>query len=302
MAMNFLLTIRDAVSRRKQQMHRSLARTEELAQRVRIRMNKRAVPDFLIVGAAKAGTTFLSRALNSHPDITLPENELNFFSENAHKGLDWYHSVFEKMETPLKGDKSTSYLLFTTIHPFMHRICPASRIIVCLRNPIDRAYSNWTMRQNMGLASLQMEKFNMRCIAGQGAIEGTDFESLFKAYLEKANIPRRKEFPLEIFERGLYAHQVSSLESTYPASRIKVVIQERMRMDKQEAYNEILDFLKMESHHIPSVKRPNKGNYAKVKPMKSALRKELVNFYADDVALLKKLLDDPLPEWKDFLD
>lgn len=298
--MNTMLNLRDFISRKKQQVRQLQQQSGEAANKLRAKCLKDSTPDFLIVGAAKAGTTFLSRALNGHPDISLPGKELNFFTENTHKGLDWYYAFFKKMKTPFKGDKSTSYLFFTTAHAYMHWICPDRKIIVCLRSPISRAFSNWTMRINMGLAEEQVAAFNAKCIDGQGAIADTSFGALVDAYFHEANIPRRKEFPLETIERGLYTHQLASIYSFYGTEKTKVVFQERMKKDQQAAYDEVLSFLGAPSAQLPPVQRSNTGNYSKSDPLSPELRKRLVEFYAPDVARLKTLLNDPLPEWTDF--
>lgn len=298
--MNNLLNLRDFISRQRHRLNQWLTQTSGAANAFKARVLAGSTPDFLIIGAAKAGTTFLSRALNGHPDISLPDKELNFFTENAHKGLDWYYSFFRKMTTPFKGEKSTSYLFFTPMHHYMHWICPHRKIIICLRNPISRAYSNWTMRTNMGLAEEQVNAFNARCVDGQGAICDTSFDALLQAYQHEANLPRRKEFPLEIIERGFYSHQIASVLSFYDPAKVKIVIQERMQNEQQAAYNDILDFIGAAQTNLPPVQRNNKGNYAQAAPLTTALREQLARLYQTDVARLKKMLNDPLTEWRDF--
>ena len=99
-------------------------------------------PDFIIVGGQRCGTTSVYNNLISNPDVTpATKKEIHFFSDNYHKGLTWYQNQFKKS---LCTGEATPYYIF---HPHsLRRISndiPNVRIIILLRNPVDRAYSHY---------------------------------------------------------------------------------------------------------------------------------------------------------------
>ncbi|HBE56702.1 MAG TPA: hypothetical protein DEG17_01505 [Cyanobacteria bacterium UBA11149] len=104
------------------------------------------LPNFLIIGSQKAGTTWIAKNLNQHPDIFLPKGEPHFFpKENFSKGLPWYEKYFqEAAREKAVGEKSTGYLCVTTspeIPGNIYRSFPDIKLIAVLRNPVHRAIS-----------------------------------------------------------------------------------------------------------------------------------------------------------------
>jgi hypothetical protein len=119
---------------------------------VKIHEKREKMPDFLIVGAAKAGTTSLYNYLIQHPKIDgAVRKEVHYFDRDYDKTIDYYRSCFPSLSQPndhITGE-ATPYYLF---HPYaperIHKTMPFTKIIILLRNPIDRAYShyNFTVR------------------------------------------------------------------------------------------------------------------------------------------------------------
>ncbi len=108
------------------------------------------VPDFLVVGAQKSGTTSLFLLLSKHPDIFLPSRkELQFFSSPLlyPKGLDWYATEFfsDCSDAQLAGEISPQYMYSSEIARRVHSDLPEAKIIAILREPIDRAWSHYQM-------------------------------------------------------------------------------------------------------------------------------------------------------------
>lgn len=109
-------------------------------------------PSFLIIGAPKSGTTALFNYLSKHPDILAPEiKEIDFFNCKSRfgKGLDYYHSHFPVINKKSKGkvtfEASVSYLANVYSPPRIHQYNPKIQMIVLLRNPVERIFSNWNM-------------------------------------------------------------------------------------------------------------------------------------------------------------
>ncbi len=110
------------------------------------------LPDFLIIGAAKCGTTSLHQQLNQHPDIYFPAiKEPTFFSEHGvgtwHKGIDWYSSLFaDAQANQLTGEASTSYskaFWYGDAPEKIHQLIPQAKLIYLIRDPIDQIISHY---------------------------------------------------------------------------------------------------------------------------------------------------------------
>jgi len=102
--------------------------------------------DFVGVGAQRSGTSWLHACLYEHPAICAPIKELHFFSRerNYERGLDWYVGHFDRCPPgTLRGEFSTSYLYAAEAAGRIRAAFPATRILMSLRNPVDRAYSQY---------------------------------------------------------------------------------------------------------------------------------------------------------------
>jgi hypothetical protein len=109
---------------------------------------KSSLPNVLIIGSAKCGTTSLHNYLSAHPDIKMSEvKELNFFSEPGvwERGLAWYEDQFDP-SVPIRGESSTSYTRAKNaalVSERVHDTIPDARLIYLVRDPIDRIRSDY---------------------------------------------------------------------------------------------------------------------------------------------------------------
>ena len=113
-------------------------------------------PDFIVVGAQRAGTTWLHNCLSEHPQVSLPEEkELHFFDNESH---DWIHPPYWQYHRccrhshpgQLWGDATPITMWWDPAPARIWRYNPSIRLVVCLRNPISRAYSHWSMEHARG--------------------------------------------------------------------------------------------------------------------------------------------------------
>ena len=126
----------------------------------------RTLPDFLIIGAQKGGTTSLYLYLNEHPNIGgAVIKEVSFFDKNYHQGLAWYRAQFP---TPLRklytrdvrkqnyivGEASPGYLIYPHAPERIAKILPRVKLIALLRNPVERAYSQYRHNVERGYEQL----------------------------------------------------------------------------------------------------------------------------------------------------
>jgi hypothetical protein len=158
----------------------------------------RVLPDFIIIGAQRSGSTSLYNYLIEHPDI-LPGlmKEVHFFDNNYHKGVNWYRSFFplaysiRRMERNHKrrtitGEATPYYLFYPHAPKRIHATCPDVKLIVLLRNPVERAYSHYHHEVRLGVEELPFAE----------AIER-----------EKTNIPREMAMILDDENYRSFGHQ-----------------------------------------------------------------------------------------------
>ncbi len=107
--------------------------------------------DFLIVGAAKSATTWLQRALQADPAVRMPDPELHYFSRESGRGDHWYLAAFpDPAGAAAVGEKSNSYMQSPEAAARIRAALPRIRIVAQLRDPVERAYSDYCMLYRRG--------------------------------------------------------------------------------------------------------------------------------------------------------
>jgi hypothetical protein len=178
-------------------------------------------PNFLVIGAQRSGTTWLDAALRAHPQIYLPERrkEIHYFDEHYARGAPWYREFFREAagRPGLKavGEITPRYLFDPLVPQRIAKDYPSMRLIAILRNPAERAYSQFGMH------------------VGRKGASGNDF----KAFLH--------ENP-DAFDRGLYHAQLERYRSCFPASQMLVLIFEEVMSARHTALNQVCRFLELD--------------------------------------------------------
>lgn len=114
--------------------------------------------DFVILGAAKSATTWLRHQLQSDPSVYMPDPELHFFSREFHRGTAWYLDQFlPHPGARLIGEKSNSYFDTEEAVERLRATLPAARLVVMLRDPVERAYSDYCMCYRRGEVPREIE-------------------------------------------------------------------------------------------------------------------------------------------------
>lgn len=238
--------------------------------------HKRNLPNFLIVGAQKSGTTALLYNLALHPEIFMARDplytELKFFSweKRWKRGVIWYMGHFTR-NSCLQGEKDPEYLFLQKCHSRMHTVVPKAKLIILLRNPVDRAYSQWNHYN---------EVYETRS-KNWGWIK-TDFET--------ALIKQK-----EIIKRGEYINQIIHLLKFFPKEQIYIGIAERLKANPSYELSKIFSFLEVPSISL-EVLNIHTRKYAY--PMKEETREKLHDHFQPFNQRLFALLGHSIPEWE----
>jgi len=241
------------------------------------RSNPGSLPDFLIIGAQKAGTTFLYYLLCQHPYVApTSEKELHFFdSQKFNKGEGWYRSNFppptsENGHKVITGEASPYYIY----HPLAARraaqVVPHARLIVLLRNPVDRAYSDYQNRLREGNEFLGFEE---AIEAEEERIKGEKEKMLADEGYSSAS-HRRHSY----LARGVYVDQIKEWHEHFDPDQLLVLKSEDFFVRLQESLGEVSNFLGLPAWQ-PEVLSASLRNESDYVPMSPAVREKLESYF-----------------------
>src|SRR5688500_1593416 len=105
-------------------------------------------PDFLVIGAMRSGTSSIYTYLKKHPNVVVSEvtKEIEYFSINFWKGLHWFSRHFAAKKDSIIGEVSPYYILHPHAARRISQLAPKVKLIALLRDPVERAYSNYWLR------------------------------------------------------------------------------------------------------------------------------------------------------------
>lgn len=257
----------------------------------------RALPDFLVIGVQRAGTSSLFRNLIRHPQvISCIRKEVHYFDAHFEHGEYWYRGHFplarrlRRRERTLgrrvvTGEATPIYLVDPQSQQRMLDLLPNARFVVLLRDPVARAYSQYRL-----------------------LVRRYDQDQVFEALLEKdpvltspdpVALMRREEPLFQTFQkgtmiaRGLYVYQLERLFERVPRERVLVLGFESMARDEAAGYERVTRFLGLEPFVPDSFARiqpPEPGD-----PLAPETRARLETFFAPHNERLFALLGERMP-------
>ncbi|HMM88271.1 sulfotransferase family protein [Bradyrhizobium sp.] len=248
------------------------------------------LPNFLIVGAARSGTTTVYSHLKDHPDVYLPVNkrpEPHFFFKSAEyaQGLGYYEERFFSAWRGQRavGEASTSYLFGPDVPRRIRGSLPDARFICILRDPVERAFSNYWHTVKSGLETLSFDDAIVREAERKNEIAGTALGELA---------------PFAYAERGLYHLQLSRWLEEFDRSQLKIVIFDDFVADPGGTLREIASFLDISPDGLPNraVEVENRS-VPEDQRMLPATREMLLETFSEDVTALGRLLGRDLGHW-----
>lgn len=187
------------------------------------------LPNFLIVGAMKAGTTSLYHYIRTHPAVFMPRpKEINFFNRHWEEGREWYESHFEGHdEVGAVGEASPNYAkahFWPATAGRMARIIPSARLIYVLREPVDRMRSQY---QHHVAAEIEHRPIDRA--------------------LRDADDPNTKDYHYT----SRYAFQLERFLDHFPREQVLVITTERLRDHRLAVLREIFKFIGVDENWVP---------------------------------------------------
>jgi hypothetical protein len=254
----------------------------------------RLLPNFLIIGYYKSGTTSLYDYLIQHENIgRVSRKEIQYFSFSYWRGLKWYRSHFptnfikRKIESKtcikfLVGEASPQYIF----HPYslerIHKILPKIKLIVLLRNPIDRAYSHYMHQVRLGNEYLNTFEEAIE-------LDGERFHEMFSKF--KNNEIREyshKFYPSPYIKMGQYIFEIKKLYETFPKDQILILKSSDLNKFPSLSVNKVLKFLDLPISDKINFTKKNIGKYTQMNPK---TREKLIEHYKPYNSQLENFLD-----------
>lgn len=203
------------------------------------------LPEFLCVGAQKAGTTTLHDLLQLHPGVHLPAvKEVHYFSRHFERSLDWYRQQFAGARRGQRVGETTPYYLF---HPFapgwIADTLPAVRLIVLLRDPVDRAISGYFHARRFGNEPLEIGE---ALAAEDGRLAGGE------SVLARPGGVHESYQWHSYASRSRYEIQLDRYLARFPRAGILLVRSEDLFADPRRAWASVLEFLGLEPIPLPT--------------------------------------------------
>ena len=240
----------------------------------------RVLPDFVILGAQKAGTVSLYRYLIEHPCV-LPawSKEALYFTHNYTKGLRWYRAMFpfratrERMErrrgTRCITGEATPYSLFHPDVPRrMREAIPHAKLIVLLRDPTGRAISQFYHETRKGHENLPIEE--------AFAAEKERLKGEVERLLRDPGYVSLQHQHHSYQSRSLYLDQIKAWHARFPREQVLILKAEHLFTEPRETFRAVLDFLSLPPWEPKKFARYNAGRYTR---KDAALRQKLSEFF-----------------------
>ena len=235
----------------------------------------RKLPDFLIIGAQKSGTTSLYSFLAQHPNITPAlKKEVHYFDLNYNRKIKWYRSFFPKTKSTndqllnLTGEASPQYIF----HPHsLYRIkktLPNVKIIVLLRNPVNRTYSHYQHQVRVGREKLSFED------ALEMEIGRTEDE--YNKMLDNNQYNSHNYLMYSYKARSNYYPQIKKCLSIFDKKNVLIIQAEKFDLEPENQFARVLNFLGLPNYEINFSKRFNVHKYP---PINEKTKNDLESFF-----------------------
>ncbi len=209
-------------------------------------------PNFIIIGSQRCGTTSLYTYLAQHPQILTPiKKEMDFFSWHFDRGIDWYLAHFPPMppgEQFVTGEASPSYFDCREAPERVYSACPEAKLIVLLRNPVDRAISHFYRLKGLNW-------------------EGRSLDRAISDEIERLN--QNPEYiigaePGNYLARGRYIEFIKNWLDFFPKEQLLILKSEGFYAGAAGTVQQVLEFLDLPEYQLSEYQNANPGSYQRV--------------------------------------
>lgn len=242
----------------------------------------RLLPDFVIIGGQKCGTTSLYNYLIEHPNVLPARNkETGFFHTRRYgMGQFLYRASFPKTTQERRagrtngskvvtGESTPEYLFYPQVPGRVRKVVPRARLIALLRNPVDRTYSHYQHKVREGWEPLSFEEAIDR--------EPERLKGERERLLADPRYQSHNFLHFSYLARSVYVDQLKAWREFFPEDQILVLKSEDFYEDPSSSVARTLEFLGLAAVGMESYARYNAGGYAgQIDP---ALRKRLVDYF-----------------------
>lgn len=183
------------------------------------------LPNYVHAGGQRCGSTWIYNALAEHPDIFMPKKEpVNYFDAQYYRGEDWYRGLYSDHDgEKVLGDESPGYIKNPLSPKRIAETIPDAKITMCLRNPVERAYSQWWTAEN--------------------AWTDTAFERSLKRHSTND----------AFITPGFYDLHISRWERYFDSDQIKILFFDDFKEDNKSFIQDIYRFLEVDDSFVPGV-------------------------------------------------
>ena len=240
----------------------------------------RLLPDFIIIGAQKCGTTSFYDYLIKHPAIHVArQKEIHFFEADFQSGLIFYKRNFPtKIEKYfvknierkkfITGEATPEYLHHPLVPKRLVKTIPNIRLIILLRNPVDRAYSHYNFNVRKGWEKTSFEE----AIQLEESRLNGEVDNIFKN--ESYSAKNFKHY--SYLGRGRYFEQINYWQTYFPKKQFFFIQTEDLEKNPQKILKKTFNFLELDHFEIDEMQRLNVGNYKK---MAHETRLKLIEYF-----------------------
>ncbi len=256
----------------------------------------RQLPDFIIIGAGRAGTTALYSYLIQHPLIAaaLTDNnesvaDLHFFEYIISNNIQWYKShfpiLFSKSNNHknsfITGEYTSTYMYHPDVPKRIFNLLPKIKLIVILRNPIDKAYSTYQQQFRFGE---YITSFEDTINAEFRRIDlNKDFPELNSNNYDFENLVAQN-----IIRHGVYVDYLETWLKIFDRKQILILNSDDLKKSTRKTLHRVFNFLNVSNYDIKDTSQVNVGKYPTINKI---TRKKLIEFFKPHNQRLNKLLD-----------
>lgn len=277
-------------------------KTTELINKLRARVyhqwghltfKQRGFPSLLLIGPRRTGTTTMFKTLDMHPNmIGASRKEIKFFNINYWRGMSWYQGFFPRRTTleenqAITFEASPYYIYHPLAAERIRKHFPEMKIIATLRNPIDRAYSDY--KHNVGKRKEALQTFEEAIAAEQARLEGQAEKIAADPHYSVYN-----HMKFSYLDQGIYHKHLERWFAIFPREQILVVNSERFFTNMHAEFDRIIEFLGLPVWNLTVSRNANPQDYSPIKP---ETRQRLVEFFKPHNQRLYEMLDDDFG-WK----